>query len=84
MKFHLETVYSDVAKEVLDEYYCVKKFPIETESITKYSGQYFECHYETAYIHINTLEELIELQKLVGYPLIITEGDIEIYDGYRE
>lgn len=36
------------------------------------------------FIEINTIDELLELRKLVGKELIINENEIEIYDGYRE
>lgn len=35
-------------------------------------------------IEINTLEELQKLQAAIGEPLIFTEDEIEIYDGFRE
>ena len=35
-------------------------------------------------VEINTLEELLDLQKEVGEELIISDGYIEIYDEYRE
>lgn len=35
-------------------------------------------------VEINTLEELLDLQKEVGEELIISDGHIEIYDDYRE
>jgi len=35
-------------------------------------------------IEINSLEELMQLQKEAGYSLIIMDGRLEIYDGYRE
>jgi hypothetical protein len=36
------------------------------------------------FIEINTLEELMNLQKEVNSNLIINDGTIEIYDDYRE
>lgn len=35
-------------------------------------------------VEINTLEELLDLQKEVGEKLIISDGYIEIYDACRE
>lgn len=35
-------------------------------------------------VEINTLKELLDLQKEVGEELIISDGYIEIYDDYRE
>lgn len=35
-------------------------------------------------VEINTLEDLLELQKKLGYELIVYEDTIEIYDSYRE
>lgn len=36
------------------------------------------------FIEINTLEELVGLQKQLGIELILKDGEIEIYDDYRE
>lgn len=35
-------------------------------------------------IEFNTLEELIAFSKEVEHPLIVTDGEIEIYDDWRE
>jgi hypothetical protein len=36
------------------------------------------------FIDINTIQELVKLQIVVGHNLIFSENEIEIYDGYRE
>lgn len=35
-------------------------------------------------VEISSLEEFMELQKELGYPLILSGTDIEIYDDWRE
>ena len=35
-------------------------------------------------IEIKTLEDLLDLHRLMGCPLIVDEESIEIYDDYRE
>lgn len=35
-------------------------------------------------IEIGTLEDLLDLHRLMGCPLIVDEESIEIYDDYRE
>jgi hypothetical protein len=37
-----------------------------------------------AFVTIHTLEQLMDLIKAVNHSIIVTEDEIEIYDGYRE
>lgn len=76
MEFNLETALSLNAGEYLDQL-----------------GDYDVQHTgKCTYIQINSLEELLELQKVLGHELIISStgfGEteiktIEIYDTYRE
>lgn len=50
---------------------------VEMDSLSRYEIIRWE-------VEINTLEELLDLQKEVGEELIISDGYIEIYDDYRE
>ena len=82
--------------KLIKEYPCLKNFGFENilfekpvrnrirdeegRLITQFS---YEPRYDT-YITIDTIEQLLELIKVVENPLVITENEIEIYDGYRE
>lgn len=76
MEFKLETALDYNAKEYLDQL---------GDYNVQHTGKY-------TYIHINSLEDLLELQKVLGHLLIISSTDdgetevktIEIYDTYRE
>lgn len=52
---------------------------VEMDSLWRYEIIRWEWEVE-----INTLEELLDLQKEVGEELIISDEYIEIYDAYRE
>ncbi len=57
------------------------------KAVIEYSSDYKGCKKRIQ--EINSLEELFQLQKKEGYPLIIknnvdTEFTIEVYDEYRE
>lgn len=84
MKFKIETVDSELAEVVIHNYPCLKDFNYETTIETRGEGTRHECTVEIPYISINSIEELVKLQKAVHYPLIMKNNFIEIYDGYRE
>lgn len=64
---------------LLDEYPCLKEFGWK---LIEHGENPFMRY--TAFIEINTLEDLQKLQAAVEDPLIFTEDEIEIYDDYRE
>lgn len=59
-----------------------KLFRDGTASIRRTNVFIDRMHYPV--VEINTIEELDELRKKVGHPLIVYESVIEIYDDYRE
>ena len=69
------------------ERYPFLKDKVRTEQLTKTEGtQYGSFTYtrEECFIEIATLEELIELSKMCGTEIIISDNELEIYDDYRE
>lgn len=86
---------SEVDK-LVDGYPCLKDFGLEL--IDRIEPQYTLIRDETgnfihhfgdveikcAYINIDTIEQLLELEKASGSALIVTQDTIEIYDDYRE
>lgn len=61
-----------------------KKGDYEVSEVIKDDDLFWQ---EYAYIKINTLDELIKIEKITGHELIITNDDmydIEIYDNWRE
>lgn len=86
--------YSD--ERLLDAYPCLKDFGWQlVECVRTLRTRIFDengkaiyqeipkIHFRP-YIEINSLEDLQKLQATVEQPLIFTEDEIEIYDGYRE
>lgn len=87
---------SEVDK-LVDGYPCLKDFGLAL--IDEIVPQYTRIRDETgkfilqvdntktktrAYINIDTIEQLLELEKASGNALIVTQDTIEIYDDYRE
>lgn len=68
--------------EILEDYPCLTEYGIRR--VDKVGARGYK--YERLEIDVNSLEELIELSKKVGQPLIVNhiEPSIEIYDSYRE
>ena len=97
MKFKIEA--SSVrwdGYEMLSKYPALTNFGYKVEEVTKIRNipirdednkrifQPTPTIIKTPYITIDSLEQLIELHKVVDESLIITSDSIEIYDSYRE
>ena len=68
--------------ELISKYPCLKEYDVKmADKVSDYGH-----HYNRIEIKVNTLEDLIELSKKVGHPLVIDSRDlnIEIYDSWRE
>lgn len=100
MQFHVCSSYwcldSEVDK-VVDKFPCLKDFGLELvdeqepvytrirDETGKFIRQVDTTKTKTrAYITIDTIEQLLELEKASGHALIVTQDEIEIYDDYRE
>lgn len=83
--------------ELFDRYPSLTKFGVEVRQVTimemRYAGRdangwlirdLVPTKVECAFVKIDNLEQLIELQKTVNQELIINSDSIEIYDGCRE
>ena len=90
MKFKIEAVSVweyhklDKFKKLIERYPCLNDIGFEIEKyITNEGVLYYE-----AFVHIDSLDQLLELSKQVDEELIIHhnfgEPRIEIYDGHRE
>lgn len=92
----LETDYSKPGEKLIATYPWLKDFGFEYRNVGTYrierihdeTGRVIEQRiprpwYE-AYVTIDTLEQLIALQKAAVNDLVINEDAIEIYDDYRE
>lgn len=100
MKFRIESTNWWKTNELIIHYPCLTKFGLEVEQEFKPKkvvieddlGKPMEFEYGCdvdyiPYVTIETIEELINLQKAVDHDLIVKdygEPSIEIYDGYRE
>lgn len=68
----------------LEEYEELKRYYIRDENGRRIKMEYgIETKY-TPYVRIDSIEQLVELTKAVGNPLVFSEDEIEIYDSYRE
>lgn len=87
MKFKItaSSLWSTETDKLLKEYPCLHDFGYEVEETTEYSF-YHNLNYpkKTAYIHINSLEELVKFKQAVDKIIIFDEDEIEIYDAWRE
>ena len=93
-------VFDIETEQLLDEYPVLKKYGLEVIEETRTSYEdiritdenglpmtqkvLYPYKIKIAYVNINTIEQLMNLIKDVEYPVIVTEDEIEIYDGYRE
>lgn len=68
--------------KLIREYPFLKNYNLQITDLGETS--YWKVPRKHVHITINTLDELLELQTVAKYPLIITPDEIEIYDGYRE
>ncbi len=99
MKFHLKsTIYDKYCDKLLSVYPCLVDFGFDTKEkiypkttrVRDERGNYITQNdfvtVREPVIEINTLEELLELIRLVDEEIIINNDPavIEIYDGYRE
>ena len=68
--------------ELISDYPCLKDYGVRPVEKVNDHGY----HYQRIEITVNSLEELVELSKKVGHPLVFNarEPSIEIYDSYRE
>lgn len=99
MKFHLKsTVYAKYYDKMLEVYPCLKDFGFDVEEkiyqkvsrVKDIHGEYITQENYVGvlepFVVINTLEELLELIRLLDEEVIVNDdpATIEIYDGYRE
>lgn len=101
MKFRISatSIWKDEDVKLIEEYPCLKEFGYTVEpknkthktAILDENGNliYQDTPYvdKTPYIHINNIEELMNLMRLTGHEIVVDneyENSIEIYDGYRE
>lgn len=80
MKFRICATSVYWREDLLEHYPILSEYQIEQEVLTDKGGN----RYIKNFINIESLDELIQLSKDVGTNLIIEDGNIEIYDGYRE
>lgn len=77
MEFEISCSYATTGEQVFREYPQLEKYPHRIDGDADY------CR--TAYITINSLEELLKIQKEIKQSLILdTDGELVIYDGYIE
>lgn len=77
MEFEISCCYLTTGEQVFREYPQLEKYPHRIEGNADY------CR--TAYITINSLEELLKIQKEIKQDLILDKnGELVIYDGYVE
>ena len=98
MKFKItSSSYSNNFEKIIKEYPCLKDFgfevaeyevPLKTRTRDECGKRIFQIYGKNIirepYVTIESLERLLALKSAVEEPLIITEDEIEIYDGYRE
>jgi uncharacterized protein with ACT and thioredoxin-like domain len=80
MKFEISTVKSFYNKEEAKK---LKNIGFCFEKIQDCDDFYLDCRKKKVFININTLEELMNLQKIYG-KLVINSETIIIYDDYLE
>ena len=98
MKFKItSSFFSNNFEKIIKEYPCLKDFgfevveyevPLKTwtwdENGMRILQIYGKETIRKPYVTIESLEQLLALKSAIEEPLIITEDEIEIYDGYRE
>ena len=99
MKFHISsTLYDKYCDKLLDVYPCLTDFGFGVDEklypkISRVKDEYGKYITSESYaikrepfVEINTLEELLELIRLVDNEVIVNNdpATIEIYDGYRD
>ena len=79
MRFAIDSTYCD--GDIEEAYPCLFDYHFERIKNAKYPDI---RDYDTCYVEIDTLEELMSLVAKTYGRVVITKGYIEIYDGYRE
>lgn len=78
MKFYLNTVAHFYLEKDIKKYMDLG-FSFKYEKEGYFAGQYGK-ELKPVEIEISTLEELMSLSKKVGFPIILEDNDITIYD----
>ena len=97
MKIKIISTYYNNIEKLVEKYPCLKDFgfevveyeePLKTWTWDENGKRILQIYgkkiIREPYVTIESLERLLELRFAVDEPLIITEDEIEIYDGYRE